>query len=142
MSDDRTGLMLDMLRAIRAKLDEHDRRFDEVITRLAAVERDFAGMKMDFAGVHVRLDNIGRRLDHSPYACFYPGRFPINGNLPGIFFTGLRQEHHIGQWLARRFPAASREFIGHDRELNHRNRELSGNVGAAATMTPTNPQRT
>ncbi len=34
MSDDRAGLMLNMLRAIRAKLDEHDRRFDEVITRL------------------------------------------------------------------------------------------------------------
>jgi hypothetical protein len=33
----------------------HDLKFDEVILRLAAVERDFAGMKMDFAGVHGRL---------------------------------------------------------------------------------------
>jgi hypothetical protein len=28
--------MLNMLRAIRAKLNEHDRKFDEVIARLAA----------------------------------------------------------------------------------------------------------
>jgi hypothetical protein len=55
--------MLRMLRAISAKQDEHDRKFDEVITRLGALERDFAGMKMDFAGMQVRLDNIARRLD-------------------------------------------------------------------------------
>jgi len=40
-----------MLHAIRAKQDEHDRKFDKVITRLGALERDFAGMKMDFAGI-------------------------------------------------------------------------------------------
>ena len=63
MSDDRADLMLRMLRAISAKEDEHDHKFDQVITRLGALERAFAGMKMDFAGVQVRLDNIGRRLD-------------------------------------------------------------------------------
>jgi hypothetical protein len=63
VSDDRADLMLRMLRAISAKQDEHDRKFDEVITRLGALERDFAGMKMDFAGMQVRLDNIARRLD-------------------------------------------------------------------------------
>ena len=56
-------LILNMLRAIRGKQDQHDQKFDEVITRLSALERDFAGMKLDFAGVHARLDNIGRRLD-------------------------------------------------------------------------------
>jgi hypothetical protein len=56
-------LILNMLRAIRGKQDQHDQKFDEVITRLGALERDFAGMKLDFAGVHARLDNIGRRLD-------------------------------------------------------------------------------
>ena len=60
MSDERSDLMLRMLRTISAKQDEHDRKFDEVITRLGALERDFAGMKMDFAGVRLRLDNIGR----------------------------------------------------------------------------------
>lgn len=63
MSDERSDLMLRMLRAISAKQDEHDRKFDEVITRLGALEPDFAGMEMDFAGVQLRLDNIGRRLD-------------------------------------------------------------------------------
>jgi chloramphenicol 3-O-phosphotransferase len=52
-----------MLRAIRAKLDQHDQKFDEVITRRSAVERDLAGVKLNLAGVHMRLDNIGRRLD-------------------------------------------------------------------------------
>jgi archaellum component FlaC len=61
--DERSDLILNMLRAIRAKQDEHDRKFDEVITRLGTVERDFAGMKMDFAGMQVRLDDISRRLD-------------------------------------------------------------------------------
>ena len=63
MSDERADLILNMLRAIRAKQEEHDRKFDEVITRLGALERDFGGMKLDFAGMHARLDNIGRRLD-------------------------------------------------------------------------------
>jgi hypothetical protein len=63
VSDDRADLMLRMLRAISAKQDEHSHKFDEVITRLGALERDFAGMKMDFAGLQVRLDNIARRLD-------------------------------------------------------------------------------
>jgi hypothetical protein len=63
VSDERSDLMLRMLRTISAKQDEHDRKFDEVITRIGALERDFAGMKMDFVGVQLRLDNIGRRLD-------------------------------------------------------------------------------
>jgi hypothetical protein len=55
--------MLRILRTVSAKQDEHDGKFDKVITRLGALECDFAGMKMDFAGVQLRLDNIGRRLD-------------------------------------------------------------------------------
>ena len=42
--------MLRRLRAISAKQEEHDRKFDEVITFLGALERDVAGMKKDFAG--------------------------------------------------------------------------------------------
>jgi hypothetical protein len=63
VSDERADLILNMLRAIRGKQDQHDQKFDEVITRLSAPERDFGGMKLDFAGVHARLDNIARRLD-------------------------------------------------------------------------------
>jgi hypothetical protein len=68
ISDDRADLILTLLRAIRAKLDEHDHKFDEVITRLGAVERDIgqlhvhlATSKVDFAAIQVRLDNVGRR---------------------------------------------------------------------------------
>jgi hypothetical protein len=35
--------------------------------------------------------------------------------------------------LLGEFPPSEREFIGHDRELYRRNRELSGNARAAAT---------
>jgi hypothetical protein len=54
MSDDRADLILNMLRAIRAKLDEHDRKFDEVIIRLGRVERELANLHVDFA---VRSDS-------------------------------------------------------------------------------------
>lgn len=50
MSDEIADLILNMLRAIRSKQDEHDRKFDEVITRLGALERDFAGVKVDLPG--------------------------------------------------------------------------------------------
>jgi len=56
-------LILNMLRAIRAKLDQHGQKFDHVITRLGSVQRYLAGVKLDFAKVHVRLDNIGRCFD-------------------------------------------------------------------------------
>lgn len=56
-------LILNMVRAIRAKLDHHGQKFDHVITRLSSVQRYLAGVKLDFAKVHVRLDNIGRCFD-------------------------------------------------------------------------------
>ena len=63
MSDDRADLILNMLRAIRGKLDEHDRKFDEVIEGLGRVERELANLHVDFAGMHVRIDNVNQRLD-------------------------------------------------------------------------------
>jgi hypothetical protein len=65
VSEERADLILNILRAICGKEDQHGQKFDEVITRLSALERDFAGMKLDFAGVHAGLDNIDRRLDSS-----------------------------------------------------------------------------
>jgi hypothetical protein len=56
MSDERADLILNLLRAIRAKLNEHDLKFDEVITRLGRVERDVANLHGDFAGMQVRHD--------------------------------------------------------------------------------------
>lgn len=58
---ERADLILNMLRAICGKQDQHDQKFDEADTRLCGLERDFAGMKLDFAGVHARLDNEARQ---------------------------------------------------------------------------------
>jgi archaellum component FlaC len=63
VSDERADLILNMLREIRAKQDQHDRKLDELVTRMGSLERDFAGMKMDFAGMHLRLDNMDRRIE-------------------------------------------------------------------------------
>lgn len=58
--------VLDYLRVnfaqINRRLDIIDRKQDELMTRLSALERDSAGLRMDFAGMHQRLDNIDRRL--------------------------------------------------------------------------------
>ena len=62
MSDERADLILNLLRGIRAKLDEHDQKFEEVITRLGRVEREVANLHGDFAGLSVRMDNLDRRV--------------------------------------------------------------------------------
>lgn len=60
--------VIDFLRTqfaqLNRRLDTSDRKLDEVITRLSALERDGAALKMDFAGMQHRLDNIDRRLAH------------------------------------------------------------------------------
>ncbi len=67
--------------------------------------------------------------------CLFLGRapFPINGNLPEIFFRISDKNIIPVNDLRGEFPPSEREFIGHERELNRRDRELSGNAGAAAT---------
>jgi hypothetical protein len=57
------------LRAVRGILEEHTRKFDEVITRLARLEREMAGTRRDIANLHEdwvgmsgRLDNFDGRL--------------------------------------------------------------------------------
>jgi hypothetical protein len=40
-----------------------DRKLDEAVTRLGALERKVAGMEMDCAANQQRLDNVDRRLD-------------------------------------------------------------------------------
>lgn len=62
VSDERADLMLNMLRAIRGKLDEHDQKFEEIIIRLGRVEREIANLHGDFAGLSVRMDNLDRRV--------------------------------------------------------------------------------
>jgi hypothetical protein len=101
VSDERADLILNMLRAIRGKQDQHDQKFDEVITRLSALERDFAGMKLDFAGVHARLDNIGRRLTG-----YEPFRVAAGGFLE-LKKTRGRMAGDDRPWLISRQPARS-----------------------------------
>ena len=52
MSDDRADLILTMLRAIRAKLDEHDLKFEEVITRLGRLERESVNTRSEIVTLH------------------------------------------------------------------------------------------
>ena len=67
MTDDRLSpeprnLVLEHLRAIRGILDDHSRKFEEVILRLGRVEREIANLHGDFAGLSRRLDNLDQRV--------------------------------------------------------------------------------
>lgn len=63
MVEDPTNLVLEHLRAIRAKLDEHDERFNEVIQRLTRVELATAGLRREQAGDAENLAYLGLRVD-------------------------------------------------------------------------------
>jgi hypothetical protein len=68
MSDERADLIRTTLRAIRVKLDEHDRKFDEVITRFGRGTRLPARAASrqparPLCRPVVRLDKLDRRLD-------------------------------------------------------------------------------
>jgi archaellum component FlaC len=69
MSDERTDLILDMLRAIRAEQAAQREKLDEIISRIGVLEREvatltlrFAEMKVDFANLSVRIDNLDHRV--------------------------------------------------------------------------------
>jgi predicted nuclease with TOPRIM domain len=62
MSDERTDLILNMLRAIRAEQAAQREKLDEIIVRLGRLEREVAGLHSDYAGLSVRLDNLDRRV--------------------------------------------------------------------------------
>jgi len=62
LSDERTDLILNMLRAIRAEQAAQREKLDEIITRLGRLEREVAGLHGDYAGLSVRLDNLDRRV--------------------------------------------------------------------------------
>lgn len=60
MVDEPDSLVLRMLREIRGKLDEHDRRFEQIEQRFDAVDRRF-----EYVQQHVdsRFDGIEERFD-------------------------------------------------------------------------------
>ena len=51
------------LRAIRGILDDHTRKFDEVIERLGRVEREVANLHRDVADLHSDFASLSTRLD-------------------------------------------------------------------------------
>lgn len=61
------GDALDFLRARFLRLDDHldrmDRKRDEIVTRLGALERKGAGVELDYAAVQQRFDNVDRSLE-------------------------------------------------------------------------------
>ena len=59
MSDERTDLILNMLRAIRTEQSAQRERLDEIIVRL---EREVAGLHGNYVSLSVRLDNLDRRV--------------------------------------------------------------------------------
>jgi archaellum component FlaC len=56
------NLVLAHLRAIRGTLDDHTRRFEEIILRLGRVEREIANLHTDFATLSLRLDRLDERV--------------------------------------------------------------------------------
>ena len=63
MAEEANNLVLEHLRAIRAKLSEHDERFNEVIQRLARVELATAGLRREQAGDAENVAYLGVRMD-------------------------------------------------------------------------------
>jgi predicted nuclease with TOPRIM domain len=62
VSDERTDLILNMLRAIRAEQSAQREKLDEIIVRLGRLEREVAGLHGDYVSLSVRLDNLDRRV--------------------------------------------------------------------------------
>jgi hypothetical protein len=62
VSDERTDLILNMLRAIRAEQSAQRERLDEIIVRLGRLEREVAGLHGDYVSLSVRPDNRDRRV--------------------------------------------------------------------------------
>jgi hypothetical protein len=62
VSDERTDLILNILRAIRAEQSAQREKLDEVIVRLGRLEREVAGLHGDYVSLSVRLDNLDRRV--------------------------------------------------------------------------------
>jgi predicted nuclease with TOPRIM domain len=61
VSDERTDLILNMLRAIRTEQSAQREKLDEIIVRLGRLEREVAGLHGDYVSLSVRLDNLDRR---------------------------------------------------------------------------------
>jgi len=55
--------ILEHLRAIRAKLDQHTEEFQAIKLRLPSLETQMANVHSDLAILHGRIDAVEQRLD-------------------------------------------------------------------------------
>ena len=63
MSEEPENLLLRYLRRIDARLENVERKLDELVTRVSSLERGFAGFQTDLAAINLRLDNLDRRVE-------------------------------------------------------------------------------
>jgi tetrahydromethanopterin S-methyltransferase subunit G len=63
MTDNTENLILEHLRAIRSKLDQHSDEFRNVKLRLSSIETQMANVHSDLAILHGRIDGVEQRLD-------------------------------------------------------------------------------
>lgn len=63
MADPSQELMLEQFRLIRATLDTHSRKFDEVLHRLSNLEIGFAGLRREHAGDAETVAHLQSRVD-------------------------------------------------------------------------------
>lgn len=63
MANETESLILEHLRAIRAKQDEHDQRFREVLTRLTENEQATLGLRCDLLAPDERTLHMLHRMD-------------------------------------------------------------------------------
>lgn len=63
MTESTENLILEHLRAIRAKLDQHSEEFRALKLRMSSMETQMANVHSDLAILHSRIDGVEQRLD-------------------------------------------------------------------------------
>lgn len=63
MTEKTENLILEQLRLIRAKLDQHSEEFQALKLRMSSMETQMANVHSDLAILHGRIDKVEQRLD-------------------------------------------------------------------------------
>ena len=63
MTEQTENLILEHLRAIRAKQDQHSEEFRVMKLRMSSIETQMANVHADLAVVNNRIDGVEKRLD-------------------------------------------------------------------------------
>jgi len=56
------NLVLEHLRAMRAAIDEHGRKLDDLLYRVGSLEQQMAGLRADLAHYSARSDQLEQHL--------------------------------------------------------------------------------